>query len=60
MDLIVTGVNHKTAPIEFREKISFSRSEILNALKEIKKENSLKESLILSTCNRTEIYGCVN
>jgi glutamyl-tRNA reductase len=60
MDLIVIGVNHKTAPIEFREKVSFSQSEILSALKEIKKENSLKESLILSTCNRTEIYGCIN
>ncbi|MFQ6082864.1 MAG: glutamyl-tRNA reductase [Candidatus Aminicenantia bacterium] len=60
MDLIVTGLNHKTAPIEFREKISFSQSEILNALKEIKKEKNLKESLILSTCNRTEFYVWVN
>ena len=60
MDLIVIGLNLKTAPIDIREKISFSQIEILRALKEIKREKNLKESLILSTCNRTEFYAWVN
>ncbi|MEW6455152.1 MAG: glutamyl-tRNA reductase [Acidobacteriota bacterium] len=57
MDLITIGVNHKTAPLDIREKLVFSSSEIFESLKEIKKEkNLIKESSILSTCNRTELY----
>lgn len=59
MELIVTGLNHKTAPVEIREKVSFSPPETIHALKEFKKKSPVLENLILSTCNRTEFYTCM-
>lgn len=53
--IILIGVNHKTAPVELREKLSFSREETLVALEELKQHPDIKEALIFSTCNRTEI-----
>lgn len=53
--IILIGVNHKTAPVELREKLSFSREETLAALKELKQHPDIEEVLIFSTCNRTEI-----
>ncbi len=53
--IILIGANHKTAPVELREKLSFSNEETLDALELLKKDNDIKESLIFSTCNRTEI-----
>lgn len=50
MSIIVVGLNHKTAPIELREKFAFSSDEIGQSLV------SLGEAVILSTCNRVEIY----
>jgi glutamyl-tRNA reductase len=49
------GINHKTAPVEVREKIAFSPQEIPQLLERYKKV--LDECLVLSTCNRTELYG---
>ncbi|MEW6042418.1 MAG: glutamyl-tRNA reductase, partial [Elusimicrobiota bacterium] len=59
MNFQILGINHKTAPIELREKISFSDKNISQALKILKNFNSIKECLILSTCNRVEIYAMV-
>ena len=56
MNIIILGLNHKSAPIEVREKISFSGSRIDEALRDIRKCDGIEEALILSTCNRTEIY----
>lgn len=56
MELLAVGLNHKTAPIEVREKLYFSPSEIQDSLIDFKKNNLSSESLILSTCNRTEFY----
>ncbi len=53
--LFAFGVNHKTAPIEVREKL-YIREEEIPALLRLLKE-TLSECVILSTCNRTEIYG---
>lgn len=53
--IILIGVNHKTAPVELREKLSFSREETLAALEELKQHPDINEVLIFSTCNRTEI-----
>ncbi len=52
---ILIGANHKTAPVELREKLSFSQEETLAALELLKQDKDIKESLIFSTCNRTEI-----
>lgn len=57
MDLAVIGINHKTAPVEIREKFSFSPRQIIEVNRMLKKEGSLSENLILSTCNRMEIYA---
>jgi glutamyl-tRNA reductase len=59
MELIVLGLNHKTAPIEIREKLAFPEDTIETALHQVKSLPSLKENMILSTCNRVEIYAAV-
>ncbi len=56
MKLLVLGVNHETAPVDIREKVSFSPDEVQDALAELRAEGLANESVILSTCNRTEIY----
>lgn len=56
MNLFVLGVNHETAPIDIREKISFSPEQVHQALTELKEKSPADEAVILSTCNRTEVY----
>lgn len=53
--IILIGINHKTASVELREKLSFSSEETIAALEILKQDKDIKESLIFSTCNRTEI-----
>jgi len=55
MPIIVIGVNHKTAPVSIREKVAFSPDKLKQALQSI--GDIVDENLILSTCNRTEIYA---
>ncbi len=57
MNLFTLGVNHETAPIDIREKISFTAERTQNAITELKQKSLVQECIILSTCNRTEIYG---
>ena len=56
MKLITLGVNHETAPVDIREKVSFSPEQSKQAAVELKKQGLANECIILSTCNRTEIY----
>ena len=58
MHLVVIGLNHKTAPIELREKLSIGEEALPDALADLKSQTHAAECLILSTCNRTEIYAC--
>jgi len=53
--IILIGANHKTAPVEIREKLSFSGDETLAALEYLKQDQNIKEGLVFSTCNRMEI-----
>lgn len=55
LDLILLGINHKTAPIEIRECIAFSEDESKSALHSLMRKTFIKEALLLSTCNRVEI-----
>ncbi len=56
-DLItVVGLNHKTAPVEVREKLSFQESQLTDSFRELNRLEGVKESAILSTCNRVEVY----
>lgn len=56
MQLIVLGLNHKTAPVEVREKFNFSRSRIKHILRLLKQSDDFSEAVLVSTCNRTELY----
>jgi glutamyl-tRNA reductase len=57
MELIVLGLNHKTAPIEIRECLAFKEEDMEQALAQVRALPSLKENVILSTCNRVEILA---
>ncbi|HJQ11572.1 MAG TPA: glutamyl-tRNA reductase [Gemmatimonadaceae bacterium] len=57
MALIVAGVSHATAPIEVREKLAFNTRESLHVLSSLREERLIREGVVLSTCNRTEIYA---
>ncbi len=56
INIQLLGLNHKSAPIQIREKASFLEAKLAGALAGLKKHRSIDECLILSTCNRTEIY----
>ncbi len=57
MKLAVIGINHKTAPVEIREKFSFSPKQIIEVNRLLKEKGISSENLVLSTCNRMEIYA---
>ena len=54
-NIFLIGANHKTAPVELREKLSFTQEETLGALEYLKNAPQIKEGLVFSTCNRMEI-----
>jgi glutamyl-tRNA reductase len=56
MPLVTIGINHKTAPLDVREKVVFAPEQINTALHELIDLPGLREAAILSTCNRTELY----
>jgi glutamyl-tRNA reductase len=57
MEVIVFGLNHKTAPIEIREKLSFSKGQVSCAHNELLKDQIVQEVMLLSTCNRVELFA---
>jgi glutamyl-tRNA reductase len=52
----ILGINHKTAPVALREKVAFAEDRLVAALRALRQENGVTEAVILSTCNRTELY----
>ncbi|ADL12084.1 glutamyl-tRNA reductase [Acetohalobium arabaticum] len=56
MTIVAMGLNHKTAPVEIREQISFTSQEKEDALNIIGNQNKISEGILLATCNRTEVY----
>ncbi|KRT53834.1 glutamyl-tRNA reductase [endosymbiont of Ridgeia piscesae] len=60
MPILALGLNHKTAPVEVRERITFGPDIIAGALRSLLEAASVEESVILSTCNRTEVYCSIN
>ena len=56
MALIALGLNHQTAPLDLREKVAFAPDETASALSDLARQPGVNEALILSTCNRTELY----
>src|SRR4030065_50595 len=60
MDIILVGLSHNTAPVEVREKLSFSGQMLSDCIKRLRGYENISECLILSTCNRVEIYSIVD
>lgn len=58
MEIAVLGVNHRTAPVELRERVAFPPERLGDAMGRLRQELGISECVILSTCNRVEFY-CV-
>ena len=56
MSLLAIGINHNTASVELREKVAFGPEKLPQALKQLGDNPHVNGSVIISTCNRTEVY----
>lgn len=59
MHIVKVGLNYQVAPLDIREKVTFSNDEIKEAMLELKEQYNVMENVIVSTCNRTEIFAVV-
>jgi glutamyl-tRNA reductase len=55
--ILVVGLSHRTAPLALREALAFPRERLADALARLRADVGLAEAMILSTCNRVEVYG---
>jgi glutamyl-tRNA reductase len=55
--IVVVGLSHETAPLAIREALAFPRERLAEALARLRSQTPLDEAMILSTCNRVEVYG---
>lgn len=60
MHIVVVGLNYRTAPVEVRERFTFSEDDMPRALEQLNSTKSVLEGVIVATCNRTEIYVVVD
>ncbi|MFS1522507.1 glutamyl-tRNA reductase [Microbulbifer sp. 2304DJ12-6] len=60
MPFVILGINHDSAPIEVRERVAFAPEVMPGALGDARKMPDCRELAILSTCNRTELYGTID
>ncbi|MBA3637851.1 MAG: glutamyl-tRNA reductase [Acidobacteriota bacterium] len=58
--LFAIGVNHRTAPVEVRERVDFAREGLEAALAGLAARNAVREMAVLSTCNRAEVYAAAD
>ncbi len=56
-ELTCVGLNHQTAPVEVRERVTFAENKLTHALHALVGQHQMREAAILSTCNRTEVYA---
>ena len=56
MQLTVLGLNHRTAPVEIRERFNFSADRVASIMRRLRNYDNIPEAMLLSTCNRTELY----
>jgi glutamyl-tRNA reductase len=57
MSVVVIGVNHRTSPLQVLEKVAINPSDMAKALHSLSSRNNIREAVVLSTCNRTEVYA---
>ena len=55
--MYVLGINHQTAPVALREKVAFASDSLAPALASLRGLADVHEAVLLSTCNRTELYA---
>jgi glutamyl-tRNA reductase len=56
MSIVVIGVNHRTSPLAILERVSISGTEVAKAVHSLSMRSNIREAVVLSTCNRTEVY----
>lgn len=59
-DMIIVGLNHKTAPVAVRERLGFATADLQPALGRLARVAGVREAAIVSTCNRVEVVACVD
>jgi glutamyl-tRNA reductase len=57
VEIVLIGLNHRTAPVELRERVAFTQEAARLASEQLRSRGMLSETLVLSTCNRSELYG---
>ena len=60
MELLMLGLNHKTAPVDVRERFAIPKQAIRDGLANLNDYEGLSEAVVLSTCNRSEMYAVVD
>ena len=55
-ELLALGISHKTAPVALRERLAFTESEASEFAKQATATAEVREAVVISTCNRTEVY----
>jgi glutamyl-tRNA reductase len=60
MSVVVVGLSHRSAPVELRERFAFTEAKIPDVLKSLRESRIADEAVILSTCNRVEIYAATS
>ena len=60
MDLLMIGLSHQTAPVAFREQVALDEAGVVRTLNTLRETPHVGEALVLSTCNRTEVYAAVD
>ena len=56
MHLLLVGISHRTAPVELRERVDFQARGVADALRALAQRGSAREAVVISTCNRAEVY----
>jgi glutamyl-tRNA reductase len=56
MSIVVIGLSHRTSPVEMRERFAFAEARIPDVLQQLRRDGLAREAVILSTCNRVELY----
>lgn len=56
MPIVLFGINHRSAPVNLRERFAFAEASIPSALAQLRERGLVEEAVILSTCNRVELY----
>ena len=57
MSIVVVGLNHKNVPLELLERMTIQKTDIPKALSDLTSRENVTEAVILSTCNRIEVYA---